>query len=161
MVKIKWSYAGGHDRNRSFSITIGNDLVHRSRAQEDYCLTEYEVTPPGKMPTCRDRPVCRIHMNYFGWPVTIGVEQNDELFKAPAHVCAITRLSYRSGRNQLMSYELQSSSSRHPTNKPTPAPTITAAANTASAASFTRHKGGRSYLVGDERRCRSGAPGGT
>lgn len=84
-------YAGGSDRNRSFGITIRNDLVDTSRAQVDYCLTEYELMPPGKLPTCVGRPGCRIHMNYFGWPVTISVQQDGSLFKEPARVCEITR----------------------------------------------------------------------
>jgi hypothetical protein len=84
-------YAGGLDRNRSFGIGLGNTLVDPRRAQEDYCLTEYELMPPGKMPACAGRPGCSIHMNYFSWPVKISVEQDGSLFKEPTRVCEITR----------------------------------------------------------------------
>lgn len=84
-------YTGGSDRNRSFTITIRNGLVDRSRAQEDYCLTRYQRTAPDNSPDCTGRPNCSVYLNYSGWPVEISVQQDGSLFKEPARVCEITR----------------------------------------------------------------------
>jgi hypothetical protein len=74
--------------DQDFTITLRNSLVDKRHAEEDYCLTNYQLA---KLPSCTDRPNCKIHINYFGWPAEISVRQNDDLFKDPARVCNIAR----------------------------------------------------------------------